>query len=159
KRRLTRTAFDALIALLLQVSAAWAQTADTSNYSLFDPVPDDQLRPFCTDRPTKGTGPCTVDAGHLQIESDIFNATLQNSDDVVTDTYLYTNPNVRLGLTQYLDVELNFSPYVEVVTRDQASGTRTDNSGFGDMFLRVKASLIGNGQGTFSAALDPFVKI
>ncbi|HLY07164.1 MAG TPA: transporter [Rhizomicrobium sp.] len=148
-----------LLLFLLSPSAGRAQSTDTSGYSLFDAVPDDQLRPFCTDRPTKGTGPCTVDAGHLQIESDIFNATLQNSDGVVTDTYLYTNPNFRLGLTQNLDVELNFSPYVEVVTHDHATGARTDDSGFGDMYLRVKTSLVGNGQGTFSAALDPFLKI
>ena len=159
KQRTTRSARMALLALLTQLSPTAAQTTDSSNYSLFDPVPDDQLRPFCTDRPTKGTGPCTVDAGHLQIESDIFNAMLQNSDGVVTDTYLYANPNFRLGLTQNLDIELNFSPYVEVVAHDHATGTRTDNSGFGDMFLRVKTSLTGNGQGSFSAALDPFVKI
>src|SRR5215472_1486261 len=148
-----------LFLLLLPLSVARAQSTDTSGYSLFDPVPADQLRPFCTDRPSKGTGPCTVDAGHLQIESDIFNATLQNSNGVVTDTYLYTNPNFRLGLTQNLDVELSFSPYMEVVTHDHTAGIRTDDSGFGDMFLCVKASLVGNGQGTFSAALDPFLKI
>jgi hypothetical protein len=140
-------------------SPAHADATNPADYSLFNPVPDDALRPFCTDRPTKGTGPCTVDAGRLQIESDMFNATLQNSAGVVTDTYLYTNPNFRLGLTQNLDVELNFSPFVEVVTHNHATGARTDDSGIGDTFLRVKTSLIGNGQGAFSAALDPFLKI
>ncbi|HEX3431532.1 MAG TPA: transporter [Rhizomicrobium sp.] len=147
-----------IFVLLLPGLPARAQSADTQN-SVFNPVPDDGLRPFCTDRPTKGTGPCTVDPGHLQVESDIFNATLQNSDGVVTDTYLYTNPNFRLGITPDMDVELNFSPYVEVVTHDHSTGGRTEDSGFGDMFLRLKTSLIGNGQGPFSAALDPFLKI
>jgi hypothetical protein len=148
-----------LICFALFASSAMAQEMTAGEYSLFNPVPDDALRPFCTDRPTKGTGPCTVDAGHLQIESDIFNATLQNSDGVVTDTYLYTNPNFRLGLAQNLDVELNFSPDVEVVTHDHSTGEQTNVSGFGDMFLRVKTSLVGNGQGTFSAALDPYLKL
>jgi len=148
-----------LFLAFLPVSSAPAQTVDASGYSLFDPVPYDQLRPFCTDRPTKGTGPCTVDAGHLQVESDIFNATLQNSYGIVTDTYLYTNPNFRLGVAENLDIELNFAPYVEVVTHDHATGMRTEDSGFGDMYLRVKTSLVGNGQGSFSAALDPFLKI
>ena len=138
------------------LSVAQAQTLD---YSLFDPAPDAALRPFCTDRPTKGTGPCTVDAGHLQIESYVFNATLQNSDGVVTDTYLYTNPNLKLGITEDLDVELNVSPYVEIVAHDHRSGERSDIAGFGDMFLRVKTSLVGNGQGPFSAALDPYLKL
>lgn len=148
-----------VLATINDVSPAYADSPTPNDYPLFNPVPDDQLRPFCTDRPTKGTGPCTVDAGHLQIESDIFNATLQNSGGIVTDTYLYTNPNFRLGVTDTIDVELNVSPYVEVVTHDHATGARTDDSGFGDMFLRVKTSLVGNGQGTFSAALDPFLKI
>lgn len=142
-----------------QVFAARAQAADASDYSLFDPVPDSALRPFCSDRPTKGTGPCTVDAGHLQIESDIFNVTFQNSDGMVTDTYLYTNPTLRLGLREDLDVELNVAPYEEVVTHNHATGARTDALGIGDTFARLKISLVGNGQGAFSAALDPYVKI
>jgi len=158
KQQTSRAACLILVALLRPVSAS-AHITDTTRYSLFDPVPDDQLRPFCTDRPTKGTGSCTVDAGHLQIESDIFNATMQNSEGVVTDTYLYTSPNFRLGITDNVDVELNFSPYVEVKAYDHATGRRTDDSGFGDTFLRVKTSLVGNGQGSFSAALDPFLKI
>lgn len=159
KRLRTWASLIAILSAIQGVSPVRADDTTLSDSSLFNPVPDDQLRPFCTDRPTKGTGPCTVDAGHLQIESDIFNATLQNADGVITDTYLYTNPNFRLGLTQNIDVELNFSPYVDVVTHDHATGARTDDSGFGDLFLRVKTSLIGNGQGTFSAALDPFLKI
>jgi hypothetical protein len=145
--------------MVFVVSGACARIVDTSSSSLFGPAPDEALRPFCTDRPTKGRGPCTVDSGHLQIESDIFNVTLQNSDGVVIDTYLYTNPNFRLGLTDRVDVELNFAPYAEVVTHEHATGARTDATGFGDTFLLVKTSLAGNGQGTFSAALDPFVKI
>jgi hypothetical protein len=100
-----------------------------------------------------------VDAGHLQIELDIFNATLQNSDGVISDTYLYTNPTFRLGVSENLDVELNIAPYEEVVTHDHATGTRTDLTGVGDTFLRLKMSLIGNGQDAFSAALDPYLKI
>jgi hypothetical protein len=148
-----------LVGSVLQFSAAHAETADALDYSIFNPAPDDVLRPFCTDRPTKGTGPCTVDAGHLQIESDFFNATLQNNNGVVVDTYLYTNPTFRLGLAENVDVELNIAPYEEVVTHDHLTGAQMDISGVGDTFARLKVSLVGNGQGAFSAALDPFVKI
>jgi hypothetical protein len=126
---------------------------------VFDPVPDGAMRPFCTDRPTKGTGPCTVDAGHLQIESDIFNATFQDSAGIETDTYLYTSPNFRLGISDRMDVELNISPFVEIDMRDRRTGKRIEFSGFGDAILRVKTSIAGNGAGFFSAAFDPFVKL
>lgn len=145
----------ALVAIFTQA----ARADDAPDHSLFNPVPDADMRPFCTDRPTKGTGPCTVDAGHIQIESDIFNATLQNSDGVVTDTTVYTSPNFRLGITDNMDVEMNLSPFMEVTTHDHSTGRRTDISGFGDIFLRVKTNLVGNGSGDFSAAIDPYVKL
>jgi hypothetical protein len=128
-------------------------------FSLFDPAPDSDLRAFCTDRPTKGTGPCTVDAGHLQIESDIFNATIANAGGTTTDTDVFTSPNFRLGLTDTVDAEINISPFVQVVTRDHATGRRMTASGFGDTFVRIKTSLVGNGSGDFSAAFDPWLKL
>src|SRR6266853_2018280 len=101
----------ALILALTWLPVGQAAHADedasvTTNDSLLNPVPGDGLRPFCTDRPTKGTGPCTVDAGHLQIESDILNATIQDDAGMETDTYLYTSPNFRLGITDAIDAEL-----------------------------------------------------
>ena len=158
-RRLAGSA--AMLAGVLAAVSAWADGAvsGSADYSLFDPVPDQSMRPFCTDRPTKGTGPCTIDAGHIQVESDIFNATFQNEDGMVTDTYVYSSPNLKLGLTNSTDVEINLSPFVEVTTHDHATGRRTDVSGFGDIFLRVKTSLVGNGAGDFSAALDPYLKV
>ena len=165
-RTIVRTNTRALVCWLVLGWSVWpwAVRADDANssaaqYNLFDPVPDGQMRPFCTDRPTKGTGPCTIDAGHIQIESDILNVTFQNSGGVVTDTWVYTSPNVKLGITDNTDVELNVSPFVGVEVHDHRTGQRSEFSGFGDMFLRVKTSLVGNGAGSFSAAFDPYVKL
>jgi hypothetical protein len=149
----------ALTGIFIQEARADNTTAGSADYSLFDPVPDADMRPFCTDRPTKGTGPCTVDAGHLQIESDIFNVTLQNSNGIATDTYVYTSPNFRLGITDNTDVEMNVSPLVEVAIHDHNTRQRMDISGFGDIFLRVKTNLVGNGSGDFGMALDPYLKL
>jgi len=88
-------------------AAVFAQTApgvdagspDKSSYSLFNPTPDDQLRDLCTDRPPKANLPCTVDPGHFQYESDVFNWTRSVSGGTTTDTFLYTNPTLKVGLT------------------------------------------------------------
>jgi hypothetical protein len=159
--RLRGAAVALVVASLVAAPAAQADEAGSAagDYSLFDPAPDNTLRAFCTDRPTKGTGPCTVDAGHLQIESDIFNASFQNSAGVDTDTFVYTSPNFRLGVSDNMDVELNLSPFIQVQTRDHRTGARAEISGFGDMVVRVKTSLVGNGSGFFSAAFDPFLKL
>ncbi len=84
------------------------------------------MRPFCTDRPTKNTGPCSIDAGHFQIESDIFNVTTDHQDGITTDTYVFTNPNLKLGLTDNTDIELSVAPYTEVVVHDTSMTNTTD---------------------------------
>lgn len=128
------------------------------DYSLFNPVPDGSLRPFCTDRPTKNTGPCSIDAGHFQIESDIFNVTTDREDGVTTDTYVFTSPNLKLGLTDNTDIELSVAPYTQVVVHDHTTGTSETFSGFGDVFMHLKMNFAGNAGGDFGIAIDPFVK-
>jgi len=71
---------------------------DKSGYTLFNPTPDADLRSLCTDRPTKSTSPCTVDAGHWQVESDVYNYTVQTDAGVTTTTQLFTNPTLRSTL-------------------------------------------------------------
>jgi hypothetical protein len=131
---------------------------DKSGFTLFNPTPDTDERSFCTDRPTKSTGTCTVDAGHFQIESDVFNATIDRSFGVDTDTYLFTNPTLKLGVTNTIDVELNMVPFEEVDVKDRRTGVRTRMEGVGDLFGRVKINLLGDDGGDVAFALEPFVK-
>src|SRR5580700_694510 len=100
-------ALAALAGFLALAGAASAQQADQaaapppdkSGFTLFNPTPEADLRSFCADRPTKSTGPCTVDAGHLQFESDIANVTWATAGGVGTTSVLYTNPTLKLGVT------------------------------------------------------------
>jgi hypothetical protein len=151
--------------LALLASAASAQEAapapapapDTSVYTLFNPVPDNQLGPICTDRPTKSNGPCSVPAGHLQIESDIVSASFQRQGGVTTDTYVFADPNFKIGLTKTFDAELAFTPVETIVTHDH--GADSTLTGFGDVVARVKWNVVGADGGDFSIALSPFVKL
>ena len=81
---------------------------DKSGFNLFDPTPAADLRTLCPDRPTKANGPCTVDAGHWQLETDIYNVTWQTADGVTSKdgTSSPTRP-WKLGVTNTLDLELN----------------------------------------------------
>lgn len=132
---------------------------DKSRYDLFNPTPDDQLRSLCTDRPTKSTGPCTVDAGRFQLESDVVNVTYDREGGVDTTTTLYTNPTFKLGLTNTLDVEVNIAPWQTVDVKDRRTGVTTRASGVGDLYLRLKQNLIGDDGGNLSIAIDPYVKV
>jgi hypothetical protein len=133
-----------------------ASPPDKSGYTVFDPTPDELLRAFCTDRPPKANLPCTVDAGHWQYESDLVNWTYARSFGVTTNTVLFTNPTVKIGLTNRIDLELNMAP-VETVTIKSAAGKQTF-TGVGDLFARVKLNLAGAEGGAFQAAVIPYVK-
>jgi hypothetical protein len=135
-----------------------APAPDKSGFTLFDPTPDADLRSFCTDRPTKSTLACTVDAGHFQIESDIFNATFQHLGGVTTDTYLFTNPTLKLGLTNTTDAELTIAPIETVVTHDHVTGSDSTLTGVGDLFAKLKWNLIGDDGGDVAVTLAPYVK-
>lgn len=118
---------------------------------------DAGLRNLCPDRPGKGTGACTVDAGHFQLEVDGFDATLQKQDGVTTNVYLVASPLLKYGVTDNWDIEASLAPFVAVHTHD-ASGSDTQ-TGIGDLFLRTKLNLAGNDGGALGFAIEPFLKI
>jgi hypothetical protein len=153
----------ALIALCLVVAgvarADPAPAPDKSGFTLFNPTPAADFRGFCTDRPTKSTGPCTVDAGVWQVESDVYNYTYDSVGGVTTTTELFTNPTLKLGVTNTLDLEVNIAPYERVTVHDHATGVTRTASGVGDLFLRAKWALAGDDGGSFGLALVPFVKV
>ena len=145
---------SALVAALL-VAANLAASSVRAEDAPAQPA----LRPLCTDRPTKSTSPCTVDAGHVQVESDLFNVTEDRGGGLTTTTWLATNPTIKLGLTDTIDGEVNLAPFVSVRTRDRASGRETVVSGVGDLSLRLKWSLLGDAGGAVGFALSPYIKL
>jgi hypothetical protein len=140
-------------------TATPAPPPDKSGFTLFNPTPDADLRSLCTDRPTKSDGACTVDAGHWQLESDLYNVTFQTTDGVSTRTQLFTDPTLKLGVTNALDLEVSIAPYEQVTTHDSVGGVRTDAGGVGDLYLRAQWNLLGDDGGAIAAALYPFVKL
>lgn len=110
--------------------------------------------PICTDRPTKANGPCTVPAGHWQVETDIVNWTYASQNGVRSDLVLSPNPTLKRGLTDHLDVEVNWAPYQMLRTRSAAGDTRA--SGIGDVYLRLKWALYSGA--AVSVSVTPWVK-
>jgi hypothetical protein len=142
-----------------EAAAAAAPPPDKSGFTLFNPTPTADLRSLCTDRPSKSSSPCTVDAGHFQVESDVFNVTVDTSGGATTDTYLITNPTLKLGLTNTVDLELSIAPWEIVTVRDHATGATARAQGVGDLFARVKWSLLGDDGGNVGLAIAPFIKL
>jgi hypothetical protein len=130
---------------------------DKSAFTLLDPTPDGQLRPFSTDRPPKANSPYTVDAGHFQYETDLAVFSRDNEGGTLTRSWTVFDPTLKLGLTNTVDAELQLTPYESVVS--SAAGTRTRLSGGGDTIARVKWNVLGDDGGDVSVALLPYVKL
>ena len=87
-------------------SLASTPPRDKSPYTLFNPTPVDLRRPYNTDRPSKTDSPFTIDAGVFQIESDVANWTLDYEKGVRTRTWIVGNTNFKLGLTNWMDLQI-----------------------------------------------------
>jgi hypothetical protein len=150
-----------LLALMLSSIAVAASADDAapdkSDFSLFNPTPDADLRSFNTDRPPKANSPYTVDAGRFQYETDIAVYSYGNTDGVVTHDWIVVDPTLKLGLTNTIDAELQITPYESVVTRTGSSTTSV--SGVGDTVARLKINVLGDDHGAVAAALLPYVKL
>ena len=122
-----------------------------------DDTPTDkpQLRAFCTDRPGQGTLPCTVDPGHLQLETDLFNVAYDRGQG--RETYLFTNPMLKLGVAPRADLELQVAPYEPVRRFASGAVAPSDIYGVGDLTVRYKQNVFGDYRGPLAVAIEPFV--
>lgn len=130
-------------------------SVQASAYSAFDPRPDAELRELSTDRPDTTESPYTVDAGHVQLEWELFSFGRDKSAGVKTET-LTSSINMKLGLSDNVDAQLVLEPHTRVkTTSDAGSETR---SGLNDTVLRLKFNLWGNDGGDTAFAIMPFVR-
>jgi hypothetical protein len=134
-------------------------TLDKSQYTLFNPTPIDLRRPYNTDRPSKTDTPYTVDAGVFQIESDVVNWTLDYENGVRTRTWIVGNSNFKLGLTNWMDLQVFPQFYVNTRTSGPAFGKPVDHDGFGDTTVRLKINLLGNDGGKSAIGFLSSLKI
>ena len=89
-------------------------------YNLFNPTPNDLLRPFSTDRPSKTDSPFTVDAGRFQLEADFANFTYGRYNALGTntrvETLLVAPTFLRVGLFQNVDFQVFIPTYENIRT-------------------------------------------
>jgi hypothetical protein len=133
----------AALAILMSWPAA-AEEPDKSGYTLFDPTPDDLMRKFAPDRPTKGFSVRTIDAGHFELETDLVSYTYSHDLGVTTHTIQALDPTLKLGLTNWMDFEVQFNGLQYARSFDDAAvGSLANTAGFGDVFLRSKINSAG----------------
>jgi len=88
-----------------------AQRTKKTSYSPFNPVPAALMAEMETDRPDLSESAHTVDAGHLQIESDLFRSMRKRVEEESTATFFANNFYLKAGIsgTTELQMEARFS--------------------------------------------------
>lgn len=130
-------------------SAAESRPVDKSGFTLFNPVPVDLMRDLSPDRPDTTESPYTVDAGHVQAE--ISFAEWGKGEGAEQLSVLPFN--VKVGLTNFADVQFVFGPYNRLRTVG-----RTDE-GASDAEIRLKWNVWGNDGGDTALAIMPFISL
>src|SRR3954470_21476940 len=95
------------------------------------------LRDFCPDRPGLGTPPCTIDAGHFDIELGLGGWTLDRIPARRSDTIELCQLLLRIGLTGNLEAQVGWTAFGHVRTRDRGTGAVTGASGVGDLSVAL----------------------
>jgi hypothetical protein len=115
------------------------------------PASAQTLGPVCPDRPGKGTSPCTVEAGHAQVELGLFDESTQRRSGVTTDTGNAGSVLAKYGVAGGFDLEAGMALF----QFQRTTGTAT-KQGIGDLLLRAKYA---RADGALSFGLDPYVKL
>ena len=97
-------------------------------------------RDFCPERPGQTTPPCTVEPGHVVVETALADWTLEKTPDARTDTVTLGQTAARIGIADHAEVALAWTPYAHQRVRDVATGMIDTQSGVGDVTLAVKRS-------------------
>ncbi len=147
-----------LLQFTLLAPALLAELSDKAQYTLFNPVPESLLREMSTDRPDTTESPYSLDAGHFQFEFSLINFSHNKDNGVKTDTTDWMPMNIKAGLTDNIDLQFVFTPYV--YEQETIAGEESTLEGFGDdTQFRLKINMWGNDTEGTAFALMPYIKI
>ena len=118
---------------------------DKRKYTLRRPTPRRYMRPMVPDRPGITESPYSVDAGHVQYETDALRL-LTRREGTTYGHDLYVNHALaKVGLSDRTDFQLGLDSYTDTRNYDEADPTQTQEyRGVGDLTLRLKHTLVGD---------------
>lgn len=152
-------------AIVLVLGSIETKAADKSPYTIFNPTPENQLRDLTTDRPDITESPFTIDAGHVQFETNVFGYSRSRPDasGIVSRSFEYLTTNIRVGITNSTELAVVVAPYSVVKVRSSNPTDIMRFAGPGGVDFRLKVNLWGNDDfekpGATALALMPFITI
>ena len=111
--------------------------------------------PICDARPGKSTPPCTVPAGHFQVETALIDWSVQKGGGERDTSLAIGETTFKYGLTERSDIEVDVTPWQRASSR--VGAVHDSASGIGDVVVAYKQQLTGDSAAVQLAVL-PFVK-
>lgn len=147
------------IGLLLTtgVYAANAQSNDNKTYSILHPVPKNKMREMETDRPDVTESPYTVDAGHIQYETDLLRVEHEKSASTEDRRVFVNNGNLKIGLFEKTALQVSLETFIW--QKEKAEDGIMRSKGRGDVTIRIKQNLLGVDKGSFALAILPYLRL
>lgn len=119
----------------------------------------EELRDLCPDRPGIGTPPCVVDKGHVMVETGLVDWIRERDAESKTDTFLFGDTLVRVGLGATTEAQVEWAPLGHVRERDRATGAVDRATRAGDVTLAIRQNLASPDGSKASLSLQPFVTL
>lgn len=120
-------------------------------------------RELTSDRPDATESPFTVEAGRVQVEASVGEFTRDRRnvarDDTEVTAWSVAPFNVRVGLTPRSELQVLVDSFLDVKTKDRATGATERVRGMGDVTVRAKWNFWGNDGGGNALGVMPFVKL
>ena len=155
-KRLIPVFLITFLCLLCLQAVAQTDSPSTTRYSLFNPVPKNEMRDFSIDRPDITESPVTVDAGHFQFEADLYKWTRFDWSGSSGRVVNYFNGLYKMGLTKSWDIHVG----LELFNQYLDSEGNTIEKGYGNTTIRLKHNFWGNEGDTRTAlGIIPYVTL
>ena len=159
KEKVTRNyVYRNVLTIFAGIALLAAGRVQAGSHHLFNPKPKNELRDLAADRPDNTETPITVDPGHIQLEISGVAYSRDERGNTADKSTTWLETNLKFGLVESADLQIVFATYAREEAEVKGAGT-SDQSGFGDVEVRLKWNVLGNDGGRNAFALFPFVKI
>ena len=163
--------FGLLLALSL-IGPAAAQklendtiSVDKRHYTLLNPTPRKYMRPMVPDRPGITESPYSVDAGHVQYETDVLRLLTRHEGPQHGHDWYVNHFLAKVGLSDRTDFQVALDSYTYSHNFDDSQGSQNpfDQNqlyrGVGDVTLRLKHTLFGDDDSRSALGVVGYVEL
>ncbi len=146
-------------------AAAQAPLNDTirvnkEQFNLFHSTPRKYMRPMVPDRPGITESPYSVDAGHVQYESDVLRLLTRREGTTYGHDWYANHFLAKIGLTNRTDFQVALDSYTDTRNYDDLDPGATQVArGIGDVTLRVKHTLAGDDDSRWALGIIGYVQL